>query len=231
VSTAKSATRRSVSDAGPSHESRDQVRERKAGGSASGEGRRIAPLWIGGRAVASADGGTFEVENPATGEVAHTVAQGSGADIDAAVAAARRAADGPWPGMHPRERGRILRRAAGLLERRAREIAEIETSLVGRPIREMRQQVGRVPEWLEFFASVAETHEDRLAPATGRIMNYVRRVPLGVVGQITPWNHPLLITIKKVAPALGAGNAIVVKPSELAPVAPLELGRALVEAS
>ena len=230
MSTARSATRPSIRDAGPSHEGRDQVHEREAGGSPSGDGRRIAPLWIGGRAVASADGGTFEVENPATGEVAHTVAQGSGVDIDAAVAAARRAADGPWPGMHPRERGRILRRAAGLLERRAREIAEIETSLVGRPIREMRQQVGRAPEWLEFFASVAETHEDRLAPATGRIMNYVRRVPLGVVGQITPWNHPLLITIKKVAPALGAGNAIVVKPSELAPVAPLELGRALVEA-
>jgi acyl-CoA reductase-like NAD-dependent aldehyde dehydrogenase len=187
-------------------------------------------LWVGGREVAAADGRTFEVENPATGGVAEVVARGSEIDVAAAVDAARGAAAGPWPETHPRDRARVLRRAAALLAQRATAIAEIETRSVGRPIREMRQQVARVPEWLEFFASVAETHEDRLAPATGRIMNYVRRVPLGVVGQITPWNHPLLITIKKVAPALAAGNAIVVKPSELAPVAPLELGRALVEA-
>jgi acyl-CoA reductase-like NAD-dependent aldehyde dehydrogenase len=94
----------------------------------------------------------------------------------------------------------------------------------------MVQQVGRAPDWLDFFASVAETHEDLVVPASGELMNYVRRVPLGVVGAITPWNHPLLITMKKVAPALAAGNTIVVKPSEVAPVAPLELARALVEA-
>jgi acyl-CoA reductase-like NAD-dependent aldehyde dehydrogenase len=191
---------------------------------------RVRELWIGGEARSAADGRTFEVENPATGAAAYSVAHGSPADIDAAVRAARRAASGPWPETHPRERGRILRRAATLLAERADEIAEIETRSVGRPIREMRPQVARVPEWLEFFASVAETHEDKVVPAVGRMLNYVRRVPLGVVGQITPWNHPLLITIKKVAPALAAGNAIVVKPSELAPVAPLELGRALVEA-
>jgi acyl-CoA reductase-like NAD-dependent aldehyde dehydrogenase len=190
----------------------------------------VRDLWIGGGARPAADGRTFEVENPATGEAAYTVAHGSPADIDAAVRTARRAASGPWSETHPRERGRILRRAAALLAERVDEIAEIETRSVGRPIREMRPQVARVPEWLEFFASVAETHEDKVMPAVGRILNYVRRVPLGVVGQITPWNHPLLITIKKVAPALAAGNAIVVKPSELAPVAPLELGRALVEA-
>lgn len=190
----------------------------------------VRDLWIGGEARPAADGRTFEIENPATGELAYSVAHGSPADIDAAVRAARRAASGQWPEMHPRERGRILRRAAALLAERTDEIAEIETRSVGRPIREMRPQVARVPEWLEFFASVAETHEDKVVPAVGRMLNYVRRVPLGVVGQITPWNHPLLITIKKVAPALAAGNAIVVKPSELAPVAPLELGRALVEA-
>ncbi len=187
-------------------------------------------LWIDGKETAAVEGASFDIENPATGETDYVVARGGAPDIEAAVAAARKAADGPWPSMHPRERGRILRRAADLIAERADELGEIEARSVGRPLREMRQQAGRVPEWLEFFASVAETHEDLVVPAVGNLMNYVRRVPLGVVGQITPWNHPLLITIKKVAPALAAGNAVVVKPSELAPVAPLELARALVDA-
>jgi acyl-CoA reductase-like NAD-dependent aldehyde dehydrogenase len=187
-------------------------------------------LSIGGRDVPSAGGATFTVENPATGEAAYEVAHAGPADVDAAVAAARRAAAGPWPAMHPRERGRILRRAGELLRERADELAELETRAVGRPLREMAQQVRRVPEWLDFYAAAAEAREDVLVPAAGKVLNYVRRVPLGVVGQITPWNHPLLITIKKVAPALAAGNAVVVKPSELAPAAPLELVRALVEA-
>jgi acyl-CoA reductase-like NAD-dependent aldehyde dehydrogenase len=188
-------------------------------------------LWIDGREIAAQDGGTLEVENPATGETAFVVARGLGPDIDAAVDAARRAHDdGPWPHMHPRERGRILRAGAEILRARKEEIGEVETACVGRPLREMVQQVGRAPDWLDFFASVAETHEDLVVPASGELMNYVRRVPLGVVGAITPWNHPLLITMKKVAPALAAGNTMVVKPSEVAPVAPLELARALVEA-
>ncbi|MQA99138.1 MAG: aldehyde dehydrogenase family protein [Actinobacteria bacterium] len=188
-------------------------------------------IWIDAQEVAAADGSTFEVENPATGEVAFEVAHGKTADIDRAVAAARRAADeGPWPQMHPRERGPILRRAAELLRARRSELADVEVRSTGRPMREMHQQVGRTADWLDFFASVAETHEDRVVPAIGNLLNYVRRVPVGVVGQITPWNHPLLITMKKVAPALAAGNTIVVKPSEVAPVAPIELGRLLNEA-
>jgi phenylacetaldehyde dehydrogenase len=193
-------------------------------------GPSVSPLWIDGEPRPAADGRTFDVENPATGETAFTVARGGARDVDLAIRAARRAARNGWPAMHPRDRGRVLREAASLLAQRADAIAEIETRSVGRPLREMRQQVRRVPEWLEFFASVAEAHEDRVVPAVGPIMNYVRRVPLGVIGQITPWNHPLLITIKKVAPALASGNTVVVKPSELAPVAPLDLARALVDA-
>ncbi|MGH2827434.1 MAG: aldehyde dehydrogenase [Actinomycetota bacterium] len=193
--------------------------------------KRDQLMWIGGQEVAARDGGTLEVENPATGEVVFVVARGQAPDIEAAVDAARRAHDdGPWPHMHPRERGRILRAAAEILRSRKESIGEVETVCVGRPLREMVQQVGRAPDWLDFFASVAETHEDLVVPASGELMNYVRRVPLGVVGAITPWNHPLLITMKKVAPALAAGNTMVVKPSELAPVAPLELARSLSEA-
>ena len=178
----------------------------------------------------AADGGTFDIENPATRELAYTVAHGGADDVGAAVEAARRASEGSWPAMHPRERAHILRRAAATLLERSDAIAELETRAVGRPLREMRQQVRRVPEWLEFFASAAEAREDLVVPATGEVLNYVRRVPIGVVGQITPWNHPLMITIKKVAPALAAGNTVVVKPSELAPAGPLELARALIEA-
>ena len=213
-------------------------RGRDLGGSAlatgspatSAAGGPVRALWIGGQERPASDGQSFQVENPATGAPDYVVARGAPADIDLAVEAARRAAEGGWAAMHPRHRGKVLRRAAALIAERADEIAEIETRSVGRPLREMRQQVGRVPEWLEFFAAVAETHEDRLVPAVGRLINYVRRLPLGVIAQITPWNHPLLITIKKVAPALASGNSIVVKPSELAPVAPLELARALVDA-
>lgn len=188
-------------------------------------------IWIDGQELAAADGTTFEIENPATGEVAFDVAHGKTVDIDRAVAAARRAAEeGPWPQMHARERGPILRRAGELLRARGTELAEVEVRSTGRTLREMSQQVGRTADWLDFFASVAEAHEDRVVPAIGNLLNYVRRVPIGVVGQITPWNHPLLITMKKVAPALAAGNAIVVKPSEVAPAAPIELGRLLSEA-
>jgi acyl-CoA reductase-like NAD-dependent aldehyde dehydrogenase len=91
-------------------------------------------------------------------------------------------------------------------------------------------QLGRLPEWLEYFAAVARTYEGRVPPFKGDMINYVKRVPLGVVAQITPWNHPLLIAIKKIAPALAAGNSIVVKPSELAPVSVLEFAKLCKEA-
>src|SRR4051794_37906655 len=113
---------------------------------AARKSQEVLGLSIGGQERMAADGRTFAIENPATGGTAYVVARGAEADIDLAVAAARRAADGAWPVMHPRERGRILRRAAGLLAESADELAEIETRSVGRSIREMRQQVRRVPE-------------------------------------------------------------------------------------
>ncbi len=95
---------------------------------------------------------------------------------------------------------------------------EAESRVTGRPIREMRAQLGRLPEWYDYFASVAETLEDTLPPFGPGYLNYTRREALGAVGLLTPWNHPLLILTKKLAPALAAGNAVVIKPSELAPL-------------
>ncbi len=94
----------------------------------------------------------------------------------------------------------------------------------------MNAQLGRLPEWLEYFAAVIRTHEGTCPPFKGPYVNYVKRVPLGVCAQITPWNHPMLIAIKKIAPALAAGNSIVVKPSEFAPITVLEFAELMSEA-
>ncbi|MBI2166259.1 MAG: aldehyde dehydrogenase [Chloroflexi bacterium] len=188
-------------------------------------------LYIDGQEVNAQDGGVFDVLNPATGEVAFRVAEGREADVDRAVEVASQAfEDRRWRGLHPRERARVMIQAAQHLMKNIDDLATIETLSNGRPIREMRSQLRRVPEWLEYFAALIQAAEGHVTPFQGPYLNYVRRIPLGVVGQLTPWNHPLLIAMKKVAPALAAGNSIVVKPSELAPISVIELGRILTEA-
>jgi acyl-CoA reductase-like NAD-dependent aldehyde dehydrogenase len=129
-----------------------------------------------------------------------------------------------------RERQRILNRFADLIEAALPELAVLESTCVGRPLREMRAQLARVPEFYRYFGAVARTLEDAVTPFEGPYLNYVRRVPLGVVGQLTPWNHPLLILTKKLAPALAAGNAVVAKPSEYTPLTTLVLAGLALEA-
>ncbi len=188
-------------------------------------------LFVDGQEASARGGGYFEIENPATGQPVTEVAEGKAEDIRWAVEVATDAfKDGRWSRMEPRERCRILNRAAQYLAEAADELAEIETLSTGRPIREMRAQLKRVPEWLEYFGALIQGLEGAVPPFSGPYLNYVRRVPLGVVGQLTPWNHPLLIAMKKVAPALATGNSLVIKPSELAPVAVLELARICTEA-
>jgi acyl-CoA reductase-like NAD-dependent aldehyde dehydrogenase len=157
------------------------------------------------------------------------VAEGAAEDIEAAVAAAERAFP-VWSALTGAERGDIMHRAAEVLRRRLQELVTIEVDQIGRPRREMAAQLARLPEWFSYFGAVARTHEDTVPPFAGHYLNYTRRVPLGVVGHVTPWNHPLLILTKKVAPSLAAGNTMVVKPSELAPITPLLLGEVLKEA-
>lgn len=188
-------------------------------------------LFINGREVPAKGGGSFAVENPYTRQVAVHVAEGREEDIQWAVETASNAfRDGRWSRLEARKRSQILQRAACRLAEEAGKLAEIESICTGRPIREMKAQVGRVPEWLDYFGAILQAVEGTLPPFAGPYLNYVRRIPLGVVGQLTPWNHPLLIAIKKVAPALAAGNSLVIKPSELAPVAVLELARICTEA-
>ena len=186
-------------------------------------------MFVGGEHVACASGATFEVENPATGEAIATVAEGDQSDIDLAVSTAKAAFAG-WGAASGEQRARVLSEVARGLRARMADFVALEVGQTGRPVRELAAQLGRLPEWYDYFGAVARTHEDTVPPFGGPYLNYTRRVPLGVVGQITPWNHPLLILTKKVAPALAAGNTIVVKPSELAPLTPLMLGDVLKEA-
>lgn len=187
--------------------------------------------FINGREVPPAGGRYFPVENPATGETLAEVADGGPEDVERAVQAAAEAfRDGRWSRRDPRERARILYRLADLLREALEDLARIETLQTGRPIREMRAQLSRIPEWFEYFGALAVGLEGAVVPFSGPYLNYVRRIPLGVVGLLTPWNHPLLITTKKLAPALAAGNTVVIKPSELAPLTVLELARLGAEA-
>lgn len=192
-------------------------------------GRR-EELFIGGEFVAPRAGRYFEVRYPADGRLVALVAEADAGDVDRAVGAAVAAMHGAWGRTPPEQRGRLLARLADLLERDADRLAELDTLCNGRPIREMRAQMRIIPGWYRYFAGMADKLEGRVVPVGDGWLNYVTRVPLGVVAQITPWNHPLLIATKKIAPALAAGNAVVHKPSELAPLSALAFARLTVEA-
>lgn len=191
------------------------------------------PLWIDGREAEAIDGATLPVEDPSTGEAFATTALGSAADVDAAVKSAKACHEkGEWRRMGARGRGRVLRGAAEKLRERLPSLVELETRSTGRPKREYLAQLGRVPEWLEYHASLAESVEGSVPPfadATDHLA-IVKRRPLGVCGLITPWNHPLLIATKKVSVCLATGNTCVVKPSELAPGSVVALAQCLTEA-
>mmetsp|Transcript_31847 Transcript_31847/g.83132 ORF Transcript_31847/g.83132 Transcript_31847/m.83132 type:complete len:414 (-) Transcript_31847:71-1312(-) len=186
--------------------------------------------WINGEEVFGES--SVPVENPYNQKVVTRVAEASKEEVDAAIDLAKEAFDdGRWSKLSGKERGRVLQKAALLLRERVEKLAEIESICTGRAIKEMKAQLGRIPEWLEYFGAMAFTAEGSVPPfSDNNHLNYVKRVPLGVCALITPWNHPLLIATKKVAPALAAGNSIVVKPSELAPIAVIELAKILEEA-
>jgi len=190
-----------------------------------------AGLWIGGREAASASGAFLSVEDPARRREIARVSAASAEDIGKAVASGHEAyRSGVWSRADVRLRADVLQRISQGLRERLEELAELESRQTGRAIREMKAQLGRLPEWFEYFGALVRTAEGRTTPFLGPYLNYVQRVPLGVVAQITPWNHPLLIAVKKLAPALAAGNSVVLKPSELAPLSVLELAKICKEA-
>jgi acyl-CoA reductase-like NAD-dependent aldehyde dehydrogenase len=189
----------------------------------------IAPgrLYIGGEWVDAASGKTFDTINPATGQVLTQVAEAGAADVDRAVAAARRAFDeGKWSGMDARKRGRLLYAVADALEARADELALLETLDNGKPVREARMfDVQGAIDCFRYYAGWADKLDGEVIPVPGPFLNYTRREPVGVCGQIIPWNYPIQMAAWKVAPALACGNTVVLKPAEQTPLTALELAR------
>jgi aldehyde dehydrogenase (NAD+) len=172
--------------------------------------------------VEPADGGWFETFNPATGEAIAKVASGTAADIDKAVRAARRALEsGPWSTMDAADRGRLLYRLADLIEKDARELATLESLNAGKTIKDSLGDMGAVANCLRYYAGWADKIEGRTPPVRGGIFSYTLRQPVGVVGQIIPWNFPLLMLAWKWGPALACGNTIVMKPAEQTPLTAL----------
>ncbi|KAH0839852.1 aldehyde dehydrogenase domain-containing protein [Lanmaoa asiatica] len=168
----------------------------------------------------------FTICNPATGEAICSVDAATAKDVDISVVRAHAAyQSGIWSRAPLLARSTVLSRLAQLLEEHTPTMANIETLQTGRAIREMTAQIGRLPEWLRYYSALLRTHQGFVAPTQGKLLNFVHRVPLGVVAQITPFNHPLFIAVKKIAPALAAGNSVIVKPSELAPISLLEFSK------
>jgi betaine-aldehyde dehydrogenase len=178
--------------------------------------------FIGGKAVAPVEGGMEDDLNPATGEAIAEAPLSTKADVDAAVAAAQGAFPG-WAATPPGERARALLRIADLIEERGEEIADLEAADAGKPrAAVVEDEIPVMADQLRFFAGAARCLEGR---AAGEYMenrtSFIRREPIGVVGQITPWNYPLMMAIWKIGPALGAGNTVVLKPAETTPLTTL----------
>lgn len=191
----------------------------------------VVQHFIDGRPVASADGRTFESVNPATGESWAVVAEGGAADVDAAVASSQAALAGEWGRLSPTRRGRLLMRLADAIAANAERVAALETRDNGKLLREMAGQLRVVPDWFYYYGGLADKIEGRVVPLDRTsVLNYTVREPLGVVGIITPWNSPSLLTTMAAAPALAAGNTIVLKPSEVTSASSVELARLALEA-
>jgi len=193
----------------------------------SGPSPQIKPgrLFIDGQWVESVAGATFTTINPATEEPLAEVSEGRSEDVDRAVKAARRAfSDGAWPRLSPADRGRILWKIGDLLEQNLEEISRLESLDSGKTIAEASKvDLPMAADCFRYFAGWSTKIEGETIPVRAPSLNYTLREPLGVVGQIIPWNFPVLLAAWKVAPALAAGNTVVLKPAEQTPLTALRL--------
>ncbi|WHY79398.1 aldehyde dehydrogenase family protein [Neobacillus sp. WH10] len=184
-------------------------------------------LFINGKWVEALSGKTFESINPGTGEVNALVSEAGALDVDLAVKAARKAFEsGPWAEMAPSDRGRLLYRAAQKMWEKADFLAEIESNDNGLPINETKFiAMPATIDVLEFYAGLANKVQGETLASPANRLNYTLKEPLGVIGAIVPWNFPLMLAMWKIAPALAAGNTIVIKPAEQTPISILELAK------
>ena len=193
----------------------------------------VIKMLIGGEWVEAASGKTFPTINPSTGETLAQVAEGEAEDINRAVVAARKAFEsGPWPKMTPSARGQLLWKLAELIEKNADELARLETLDNGKPIKYSKgADVPLTADHFRYFAGWATKIEgDTIPVSIPNMLTYTLREPLGVVGQIIPWNFPLQMAAWKLAPALACGNTVVLKPAEQTPLTALRLAELVCEA-
>jgi acyl-CoA reductase-like NAD-dependent aldehyde dehydrogenase len=188
-------------------------------------------LLIGGKWTAAKSGKTFESINPANEEVLAVVAEGDEADIDEAVKAARKAFDeGKWPSMGPHQRTRLLLKIADLIEQHADELTTLETLDNGVPLMVTQGMVTGAVETFRYYAGWPTKVYGETNPSDPSMFNYTLREPVGVCGQIIPWNGPLAMAAWKIAPALACGNTVILKPAEQTPLTALRLVELLLEA-
>ena len=188
-------------------------------------------LYINGESVPSSGSASLDVIDPSTTEVIARVPDATRADVDKAVAAARQAFDeGAWKETTAQDRGRILFRLADLVRQRADELAELECRNTGKPIVEAEFDIGDVATCFEYYGGLATKIHGDVVPVPDNAMSLALREPIGVAGQIVPWNYPLLMAAWKIAPALCAGCTTVVKPAEQTPLSVLALTSSFAEA-
>ena len=184
-------------------------------------------LFIGGRSVDAVSGKTFDTLDPSTGEVICRVAEGDKADVDLAVKAARKAFEsGPWGKMNPSDRGRLLNKLADAIEANRAELAALESLDNGKPyVDSFNIDVPLTVKCYRYFAGWADKVTGKTIPIDGPYFCYTRHEPIGVVGQIIPWNFPMLMQAWKWGPALACGNTIVLKPAEQTPLTALRVAK------
>ena len=178
--------------------------------------------FIGGEIVPSVSGETVDVLDPATNRAVARVASGAEDDVDAAVDAARKAFESrEWAEMDPSKRGRLLFLLGQQIRERFEELARLESLNVGKPLREARGDVAYVYKLFEYYAGISDKIQGSTIPVPGARLDYTLREPLGVTAHIAPWNYPLLLACRGIAPALAAGNTVVLKPASLTPLTAL----------
>src|SRR5580765_7454684 len=181
--------------------------------------------FVDGKWVDAAEGGTAEIINPSTGDVIAEVPNGTQADVDRAVEAAK-AAEPEWRETTPGERAEMLLKLADALDAGTEELAQLESQNVGKPLPAARDEIPVSSDNIRFFAGAARLLEGRAAGEYMRgYTSMIRREPVGIVGQIAPWNYPLMMAVWKIAPALAAGNVVVLKPSEQTPLTTLRMAQ------
>ncbi|MCX7408661.1 MAG: aldehyde dehydrogenase family protein [Planctomycetota bacterium] len=188
-------------------------------------------LFINGEWTNSSDGATFDTYNPATGETIAKVAHATKEDVDRAVKSARKALEkGAWGKMDACDRGKLMFKLADLIEANSEELARLEALNCGKTITDSRGDVGGMLNGLRYYAGWADKIEGKTVPVRGSFLSYTLRQPVGVVGQIIPWNFPLLMAAWKWGPALACGNTIVMKAAEQTPLSVLRVCELVQEA-